>query len=76
MGQAIGAVVFSNLSDRFGRRLFLILADVLTAFAGLALAFSPNIAAFSALRLINGICQQVNIYWNSENSIKVAFFVI
>ncbi|XP_067664795.1 solute carrier family 22 member 6-A-like [Haliotis asinina] len=58
VGQGIGAATVSGMSDKFGRKPFLILSHVLTAGAGLALAFSPNIGAFSALRLVNGIFQQ------------------
>ncbi|XP_048255305.1 organic cation transporter protein-like [Haliotis rufescens] len=58
VGQGIGAATVSLMSDKFGRRPFLVMSHVLTAGAGLALAFAPNIAAFSALRLVNGIFQQ------------------
>ncbi|XP_067664803.1 organic anion transporter 3-like [Haliotis asinina] len=58
VGQGIGAATVSVMSDKFGRKPFLVMSHVLTAGAGLALAFAPNIAAFSALRLVNGIFQQ------------------
>ncbi|XP_046328657.2 solute carrier family 22 member 6-A-like [Haliotis rufescens] len=58
VGQGVGAATVSGMSDKFGRKPFLLLSHILTAGAGLALAFSPNIAAFSALRLVNGIFQQ------------------
>ncbi|XP_071104453.1 organic anion transporter 3-like [Haliotis cracherodii] len=58
VGQGIGAATVSVLSDKFGRKPFLVMSHVLTAGAGFALAFSPNIAAFTALRMVNGIFQQ------------------
>ncbi|XP_067664797.1 organic cation transporter protein-like [Haliotis asinina] len=58
VGQGIGAATVSVMSDKFGRKPFLVMSHVLTAGAGLALAFAPNIAAFSGLRLVNGIFQQ------------------
>ncbi|XP_046328658.2 solute carrier family 22 member 8-like [Haliotis rufescens] len=58
VGQGIGAATVSVMSDKFGRKPFLVVSHLLTTGAGLALAFSPNIAAFSALRLLNGIFQQ------------------
>lgn len=62
VGQGIGALVFSILSDKFGRRPFLLLSHSVTAGVGVALAFSPNIQAFTSMKLINGVFQQVNNY--------------
>ncbi|XP_046556322.1 solute carrier family 22 member 6-B-like [Haliotis rubra] len=58
VGQGVGAATVSVMSDKFGRKPFLVMSHVLTAGAGLALAFAPNIAAFSGLRLVNGMFQQ------------------
>ncbi|XP_071104364.1 solute carrier family 22 member 6-B-like [Haliotis cracherodii] len=58
VGQGIGALVFSILSDKFGRRPFLLLSHSVTAGVGVALAFSPNIQTFTSMKLINGVFQQ------------------
>ncbi|XP_046556324.1 solute carrier family 22 member 8-like [Haliotis rubra] len=58
VGQGVGAATVSVLSDKFGRKPFLVTSHVLTAGAGLASAFAPSIAAFSVLRMLNGIFQQ------------------
>ncbi|XP_067667584.1 organic cation transporter-like protein [Haliotis asinina] len=58
VGQGVGALIFSVLSDKFGRRPLLLLTHLLTAGFGVGQVFSPNIHVFTALRMIDGIFQQ------------------
>jgi MFS family permease len=60
LGQAIGAVIFSPLSDRFGRKLCNVVSRVLYFFTALATVFCPNITAFFIFRFLQGTFQGVS----------------
>jgi hypothetical protein len=57
LGQAAGAVIFSPLADRFGRKPCNVIARILYFVTALATVFTPNIAAFSAFRFLQGTFQ-------------------
>ncbi|XP_070567114.1 organic cation transporter protein-like [Ptychodera flava] len=54
VGRLLGAVLFGALSDKIGRLPTLLITLILVCGPGVACAFSPNIIAFSAFRLIIG----------------------
>lgn len=58
LGQAVGAFVFTSLSDRFGRKPVNIGCHVTLFVVALATAFMPNFIEFAAFRLITGTFQQ------------------
>ncbi len=55
LGLAFGQLLFGPLSDRYGRRLPLLVSLVLFAAATLACLFAPSIEVFVALRFLQGI---------------------
>ncbi|CAG2187913.1 unnamed protein product [Mytilus edulis] len=57
MGQAVGAAIFSPLSDRFGRKPINIISRILYTIAGVTAMFSPSIEVFSVYRLLIGTFQ-------------------
>uniref|UniRef100_A0A8C9ZHY4 Solute carrier family 22 member 6 n=1 Tax=Sander lucioperca TaxID=283035 RepID=A0A8C9ZHY4_SANLU len=54
MGVMLGAAVFGYLSDRFGRKITLLVSYVTTTFFGFASAFSYNFAMFAVMRFFTG----------------------
>ncbi|KAJ8348327.1 hypothetical protein SKAU_G00269160 [Synaphobranchus kaupii] len=54
-GVLVGAVVFGGLSDRFGRRILLILSYLLMAVSGTCTAFSPSFSLFCFFRFLSGM---------------------
>nr|XP_060638614.1 solute carrier family 22 member 13-like [Anolis sagrei ordinatus] len=54
LGILVGAMVFSPLSDRFGRRPIILLSMLIQGTAGVAVTFVPNFTAYIALRFIVG----------------------
>ncbi|XP_052098929.1 organic anion transporter 3-like [Mytilus californianus] len=61
MGQAVGAAIFSPLSDRFGRKPINIISRILYTIAGVTAMFSPSIEVFSVYRLLIGTFQGINL---------------
>lgn len=55
LGLAAGQILFGPLSDKFGRRLPLLISMGLFLLSTLACIFAPNIKVFIALRFIQGI---------------------
>uniref|UniRef100_A0A8D2PQW1 Solute carrier family 22 member 13 n=1 Tax=Zosterops lateralis melanops TaxID=1220523 RepID=A0A8D2PQW1_ZOSLA len=53
-GLLIGATLFGMLSDRIGRRPVFLISILIQAVFGLAVAFSPHIYVFMALRCVVG----------------------
>ncbi|KAK7881815.1 hypothetical protein WMY93_030224 [Mugilogobius chulae] len=53
-GLLVGALVLGFMADRFGRRLVILLALFLMMTCGVALAFSPNIYVYMALKFVSG----------------------
>ncbi|KAK7881816.1 hypothetical protein WMY93_030225 [Mugilogobius chulae] len=53
-GLLVGALVLGFMADRFGRRLVILLALFLMMTFGVALAFSPNIYVYMAIKFFSG----------------------
>ena len=60
LGQAAGAVMFSPLADRYGRKPCNVIARILYFVTALTTVFTPNIAAFSTFRFLQGTFQGVS----------------
>lgn len=60
-GMACGQLCNGPLSDKFGRRPVLLIAFGLFAASSIAMVFSPNIAVFIALRLVQGFSGSAGI---------------
>ncbi|KAH9489363.1 hypothetical protein Btru_056470 [Bulinus truncatus] len=60
-GQAVGAIVGTMLSDKFGRKLILVASNVGLLVSGLAIAFAPTYTTFAAFKFIAGGFQQGTI---------------
>jgi MFS family permease len=60
LGQATGAAMFSPLADRYGRKPCNVIARILYFVTALTTVFTPNIAAFSAFRFLQGTFQGVS----------------
>ncbi|XP_062867369.1 solute carrier family 22 member 6 [Trichomycterus rosablanca] len=54
-GVLLGAVVFGGLSDRYGRRVLLMISYLLMAVSGTCIAFSTSFSLFCLFRFINGM---------------------
>ncbi|XP_061462657.1 solute carrier family 22 member 6-B-like [Rhineura floridana] len=54
-GVLVGAFVFGDLSDRFGRRLVLIWSLLLVAVMGTGAAFSASFATYCIFRFLSGV---------------------
>ena len=67
-GQAFGAMIFTSLSDKYGRKPSHIFSHIGLMLVALATAFSPNYTSFAIFRFLTGALQQV--------SIKVNIFVL
>lgn len=61
IGVMIGAILFTALSDYFGRKPVFFFSQWCMVVVGIICAFSPNIYFFFALRFFTGALQQVNI---------------
>ncbi|XP_070569258.1 organic cation transporter protein-like [Ptychodera flava] len=68
VGRLLGAVLFGALSDKIGRLPTLLITLITLCGSGVACAFSPNIIAFSAFRLIIGAA--------TTGSFLVAFVIV
>ncbi|XP_017273509.1 solute carrier family 22 member 6-like isoform X2 [Kryptolebias marmoratus] len=53
-GVLVGAFVFGSLSDRYGRRIVLIISNLLMAVSGTCAAFSPSFPLFCLFRFVCG----------------------
>ncbi|XP_014895426.1 solute carrier family 22 member 6 [Poecilia latipinna] len=49
-GVLVGALVFGGLSDRYGRRILLLISNLLMAVSGTCAAFSPSFSVFCLFR--------------------------
>ncbi|XP_004076416.1 solute carrier family 22 member 6 isoform X1 [Oryzias latipes] len=49
-GVLVGAIIFGGLSDRYGRRILLLISNMLMAVAGTCAAFSPSFPLFCLFR--------------------------
>ncbi|KAK7477703.1 hypothetical protein BaRGS_00031087 [Batillaria attramentaria] len=58
VGQALGALFLSILSDRYGRKGVYVVSDISLLFLSIATALSPNIIFLVVLRMVTGACQQ------------------
>lgn len=55
IGIGVGQLILGPLSDRFGRRPVLVIALAVFAASGVAMAFTPTVEVFIALRLVQGL---------------------
>lgn len=58
-GMAIGSVLFTFLSDKYGRKFSNILAGLCFLATGIAMSFVPTYAAFAVMKVIQGATQMV-----------------
>ena len=59
LGQGVGAVFFTSMSDRFGRKPVHTFSYISLLIVGLASAFLHNFLPFAVLRFMTGMLQQV-----------------
>ncbi|XP_013395182.1 organic cation transporter protein isoform X3 [Lingula anatina] len=53
-GMLVGAVVFGDLSDRFGRKRLMFISQIIQVMSGIGLAFAPEYITFTILRFMLG----------------------
>ncbi|KAK7116168.1 organic cation transporter-like protein [Littorina saxatilis] len=58
MGQGIGAVIASAFSDRFGRKMVLVLSQLGLLTFGVAVGFAPSFSVLAVLKFMLGALQQ------------------
>ncbi|CAH1238341.1 SLC22A3 [Branchiostoma lanceolatum] len=61
LGVLIGSITFGDLSDRFGRKVVMFVANALLLIAGVSTTFAPNFTAFVILRFLVGL-QCMGVY--------------
>lgn len=61
IGMGLGQLLLGPLSDQCGRRPVLVISLAVFAAASIAMAFSPNIAVFVALRAVQGIAGSAGV---------------
>ena len=61
VGVMFGAMLFSALSDRYGRKPVFLFSEWAMVVVGIATAFVTNYYLFSVLRFLAGALQQVGI---------------
>ncbi|KAJ7996311.1 hypothetical protein DPEC_G00235780 [Dallia pectoralis] len=54
-GVLLGSAIFGRLSDRFGRRVLLLCANLMVAVGGTCTAFAPSFTFFCVFRFITGM---------------------
>ena len=60
LGQGLGALLFTALSDRYGRKRINIITHALLMAGRVALAFVPDYVTFAIFKLFIGAVQQVS----------------
>ena len=60
-GVMVGGIIFGSLSDRFGRKPFMLLTLYLHILVGVGIPFSPTYSIFVISRFILGILLQVSV---------------
>lgn len=60
VGQAVGAFIFTSLSDKFGRKPVHVLCHSGLFLVALATGFVPNYVLFAVMRTLTGALQQVS----------------
>ncbi|XP_059151412.1 solute carrier family 22 member 6-A-like isoform X2 [Physella acuta] len=58
IGQTVGAVFFTSLADRFGRKIVCMVCNALIIASGIGVAYSPNIFVLLVFRFFVGFFQQ------------------
>ncbi|XP_059151413.1 organic anion transporter 3-like [Physella acuta] len=58
IGQTVGAVFFTSVADRFGRKIVCMVCNALLIACGIGMAYSPNIFVLLAFRFFVGLFQQ------------------
>ncbi|XP_010734197.1 organic cation transporter protein isoform X1 [Larimichthys crocea] len=53
-GLLVGAIVFGSLSDKYGRRIIILISLAIQTIFGVGAAFAPNFYVYTALRFIVG----------------------
>ncbi|XP_012946352.1 solute carrier family 22 member 8, partial [Aplysia californica] len=61
VGQGVGAMLTTPISDRLGRKVVLVFANVGLLTSGLCIAFAPNYVVFTIFKFIVGAFQQAAI---------------
>ncbi|CAG5119143.1 unnamed protein product [Candidula unifasciata] len=58
IGQTAGALIFTSIADKHGRKPVLVVCNLLLAAAGFGVAYAPNIYVMIAFRFLCGFFQQ------------------
>jgi len=85
VGVMFGALIFTSLSDKFGRKPVLLFSQWAMVIVGVANAFAPNYYVFTVFRFFTGMIQQVCLPANAickrivfaivENSLQTSLFI-
>ncbi|XP_076103335.1 solute carrier family 22 member 6-A-like [Mytilus galloprovincialis] len=71
LGQAVGAVIFSPIADRFGRKTGSVISRILYFITALATVFTPNIEVFLLFRFLQGTFQGGSVMTNTIMYIEI-----
>ena len=61
-GVMVGAIIFTSMADRLGRKPIHLACQYSMFAVGLAIAFAPNYLTFIMLRFLQGAVREVNLY--------------
>jgi len=75
VGQGIGALTTSHLSDRYGRKTVHVLSHIGVLATMIIMAFSQNIYMLLALRIVAGTFQQVGLVQSCTHILHVCLHV-
>ena len=61
MGQIVGALIFTQLSDQYGRKMIFVSIGILTFLASTLIALSPNYYVYAIMKFLSGTFMEVSI---------------
>jgi len=71
-GVMVGAIIFTPLADRFGRKPIHLVCQYSMIVLGVVVAFAPNYITFVVFRFFLGAVREVNIFISLHHSFTLS----